>query len=393
MAHDLILAGGGLANGLIAWRLRQLRPELEVLCLERDATLGGNHTWSFHEQDLDHHQQQWLAPLVVKRWPAYHVHFPQLSRRLDSGYASITSERFAEVITPALGAALRTGCNVQSLGPGQVSLDSGEQLQARLVIDGRGAQASPHRVLGQQAFLGQLLRLREPHGLAAPILMDARVPQGDGYRFVYLLPFSDDTLLVEDTHYVERDAPTAEALRANLDAYLAARGWHVAQLLREEQGVLPITLAGDFPAWSADQAGQPLSGLRAGLFHCTTGYSLPEAVRLADWLAGQPLDDAAQFSDDLQRYLEQRWQQQGFYRLLNRMLFLAGRPDQRWQVMQRFYRLPEALIARFYAGQSTGLDRLRILSGKPPVPIDQALRAALRHSPRHFSIRPDEDLS
>ena len=37
----LVLAGGGLANGLIAWRLRQLRPELRVTLLEAGPTLGG----------------------------------------------------------------------------------------------------------------------------------------------------------------------------------------------------------------------------------------------------------------------------------------------------------------------------------------------------------------
>lgn len=384
MSHDLILAGGGLANGLIAWRLRQLRPELDVVCLEQQDSLGGNHTWSFHQHDLDHQQQQWLQPLVVKRWPAYHVHFPQLSRRLQSGYASITSERFAQIITPVLGPALRTGCQIQALGPSQVRLDTGEQLQARIVIDGRGAQPSSQRILARQAFLGQVLRLRQPHGLLAPIVMDARVAQGAGYRFVYVLPFTADTLLVEDTHYIERDPPAPELLRANIAHYLQAHGWAVAQVLREEQGVLPITLAGDFPRWWAEQGNQPLSGLRAGLFHCTTGYSLPEAVRLADWLATQPLDEAAQLTHNLKHYLSDRWHDQGFYRLLNRMLFLAGRPEQRWQVLQRFYQLPEALIARFYAGQSTWRDRLRLLSGKPPVPVGQALRAALRHSPRHF---------
>ena len=87
-------------------------------------------------------------------------------------------------------------------------------------------------------------------------------------------------------------------------------------------------------------------------------------------------------------YLHRRWREQGFYRLLNRMLFLAGRPNRRWQVMQRFYRLPEGLIARFYAGQSTLRDRLRILCGKPPVPVGEAMKAALRHSPAHFKDYP-----
>jgi lycopene beta-cyclase len=60
--------------------------------------------------------------------------------------------------------------------------------------------------------------------------------------------------------------------------------------------------------------------------------------------------------------------------LLNRMLFWAARPGERYRVLERFYGLPEALIARFYAARLTGLDKLRILSGKPPVPIRAALR-------------------
>jgi len=384
MTYDLILAGAGLANGLIAWRLRQQRPELRILCLEEQPVAGGNHTWSFHDSDLSDSQRQWLQPLVVQRWQSYHVHFPQVSRALHSGYASITSERFAEVITTDLGDALRTGQRIVELTPTSVRLAEGQHLSARVVIDGRGVQPSPHLVLGQQAFLGQLLQLRQPHGLVAPIIMDARVSQEDGYRFVYVLPFSADTVLVEDTHYVDRQRASAEQLREHIADYARLQGWEVMQCLREEQGVLPITLAGDFEALYDDLAGQPSAGLRAGLFHCTTGYSLPHAVRLADWLVTQPLDDAAQLARQLRQRARQEWQRQGFYRLLNRMLFLAGRPEQRWQVMQRFYQLPEGLIGRFYATHSHWRDRARILVGKPPVPVGEALRAALRYSPRHF---------
>lgn len=388
MPYDLILVGGGLANGLIAWRLQQLRPQWRVLCLEQGPVLGGNHTWSFHDADLTAEQLRWLAPLLEQRWPAYHVHFPAFSRRMEGGYASITSERFAQVITPALGPSLRTDCAVAEVGASHVTLASGETLHAAVVIDGRGMQHSPHRVLGQQAFLGQVVRLTAPHGLVAPILMDARVPQGEGYRFVYVLPFTADTLLVEDTHYVDSQAPAAQQLRQHIECYLQQRGWHVAECLREEQGVLPITLADDFPAWWNEQHGPLAVGLRSGLFHCTTGYSLPDAVRLADWLSTQALEDTASLKPALGAYLHRRWREQGFYRLLNRMLFLAGRPNRRWQVMQRFYRLPEGLIARFYAGQSTLRDRLRILCGKPPVPVGEAMKAALRHSPAHFKDYP-----
>lgn len=55
------------------------------------------------------------------------------------------------------------------------------------------------------------------------------------------------------------------------------------------------------------------------------------------------------------------------------MLFSAARPHERWRLLERFYGLPEKLIERFYAGQSTRLDMARVLVGRPPVPIGAAL--------------------
>ncbi|MCI8211387.1 lycopene cyclase [Pseudomonas sp. S25] len=387
MTYDLILAGGGLANGLIAWRLKQVRPELKVLCIEEQTRLGGNHTWSFHDGDLNAHQREWLKPLIVQHWPGYDVHFPGYSRRLNSGYASITSERFAQVIEAALGKDLLTSKRIVRITPRSVLLESGEELSALAVIDGRGVQVNAHMVLGRQAFLGQLLRLRSPHGLHAPIIMDARVTQAEGYRFVYVLPFTADTVLVEDTHYIDDHGFSAAQLRQNIADYVRAQDWQVAACLREEEGVLPITLAGDFAGFRQEAPGQPRSGLRAGLFHCTTGYSLPHAVRLADWIARQPRIDADLLAEGIHELGAQAWRDQRFYRLLNRMLFLAGRPSDRWKVMQRFYRLSEGLISRFYAGESNLRDKLRLLVGKPPVPVNEAVRAARRYLPSHYEKR------
>ncbi|HEX8886747.1 MAG TPA: lycopene cyclase family protein, partial [Noviherbaspirillum sp.] len=100
---DVLLIGGGLANGLIAWRLRQARPGLRILLLERGATLGGNHTWSYYHPDLTPSQHAWLAPLVVRCWPGYEVRFPEHRRRLSTPCYSISAGRFHQVLTEALG--------------------------------------------------------------------------------------------------------------------------------------------------------------------------------------------------------------------------------------------------------------------------------------------------
>lgn len=374
--YDLILVGAGLANGLIALRLRQQRPALRILLIEAESEPGAGHTWSFHADDLTASQHRWIAPLVAHHWPGYEVRFPQRHRSLNSGYFCVTAGRFAQVMRDRFGPDLLLTTRVADVTSHSVTLEDGRVLESDAVIDGRGYQPDSALRMGFQSFVGQEWRLSEPHGLTAPIIMDATVDQQAGYRFVYSLPFSADTLLIEDTHYIDHATLQGDRARQNIRDYAAQQGWQLATLLREEQGALPITLTGDINAfWQTRDL--PCSGLRAGLFHPTTGYSLPLAVSLADRLAAMTSLTTERLQAAIEQFARQTWQQQRFFRMLNRMLFLAGPADGRWQVMQRFYGLPEGLIARFYAGKLTLPDRLRILSGKPPVPVLAAFQAIM----------------
>ena len=376
MPYDLVLVGGGLANGLIAYRLARKRPDLKIALLEAGDRVGGNHTWSFHGTDVTQAQREWVAPLVGHSWPAHEVRFGDRVRRLLGSYHSIPSDRFAAHLGDLASVEIRTGVCATDLRPDGVATEDGPDFEAGAVIDGRGATDSPHLTLGYQKFLGQEVRLAAPHGLDHPILMDGRVEQVDGFRFVYVLPLDTERLLIEDTYYSDGADLDPATLRARLDDYAEAAGWRVEAVEREEQGVLPIALAGDIDGfWQDATPGIARTGMRAALFHPTTGYSLPDAVRLADAIAAAPdlsADPLAALARNLSRGL---WRRRGFYRLLNRMLFLAAAPSQRIDVMARFYRLPEPLIARFYAGGTTLADKARILAGRPPVKISRALRA------------------
>src|SRR3546814_14787266 len=80
----------------------------------------------------------------------------------------------------------------------------------------------------------------------------------------------------------------ADVLKARIGEYVGARGWTVAGVAREEAGALPVALGGDIAAYLASGWPAPKLCLRAGLFHPTTGYSLPDAVRPAVELARIP---------------------------------------------------------------------------------------------------------
>lgn len=372
----VILVGGGLANSLIALRLAQHRPDLRIIMVEAAAEICGNNTWSFHATDIDADDYAFLRPVIRTQWPGQQVFFPQLERRLTTGYASITSETLRAAVVDCAAIEILTGEPVEKLGRNRVVLAGGRELSAPCIIDGRGYQPDPALRIGYQKFVGLELDLQEPHGETVPTIMDARVAQLDGYRFFYVLPLTPTCLLLEDTRYSDTPHLDVSELRPEVLNYAKQRGWPVREEVRLEKGVLPITLAHDFDAfWQADTAGPARVGMRAGLFQPTTGYSLPEAVRVARMIATEcePLDTAT-VDAKVRAYARKKARGQSFMRFLNRMLFLGAEPRERYTILQRFYTLPQGLIERFYAGQLKPVDKVRILSGKPPIPIRNALR-------------------
>jgi lycopene beta-cyclase len=374
---DLAIVGGGLSGGLIALALAKMRPELKVVIIDEGAHFGGNHIWSYFATDIDPAHRWLTAPLVTSGWSGYDVHFPEHSRNLDTIYYSVESERLDELLHKTLPAdSIMLGREVKAVSPRLVVLKGGMRINAGGVIDARGAAELQHLDCGWQKFTGQMLQLSEPHDMTQPIIMDATVDQIDGYRFVYVLPFGMDKIFVEDTYYSDKPDHDRRVLSQRIGAYADAKGWKVERVLREENGVLPVVMGGDLENyWASGSSRVAKVGARAGFFHGVTSYSLPDAVRTAMFIAGQPDLDGDRLHMLLRRRADQHWSDQNFYRMLNKMMFRAAVPQERYKVLERFYTLGPNLIQRFYAGQSSAADKVRILSGKPPVPIGKAIKA------------------
>jgi lycopene beta-cyclase len=374
---DVVIVGAGLHGGLIALALLDADPTLRLALVEREARPAGNHTWCFHLTDVPADVGAWFERLPLVRWPGYRVAFPGFERSVELPYGCLSSEALEAALQTAFGAhasaRLLTGCAALTLDAHAVSLADGRRLRAQLVIDARGGALGEG---GYQKFLGLEVELAADSGLDRPLLMDACVPQGPQFRFMYVLPLAPRRLLIEDTAFARTPRLDLTVCRAAIRDYAAARGWHIRSVRREEAGVLPMP-------WRAKPAAPTLPlkvGYGGGWFHPATGYSAPCALRLATLLARHWRDPLPALGAEWRRHRRQ-------FRLgllLNGMAFRAFRPDLMWHPFARFYRLPLGTIGRFYRLQSTALDVARLLLGRPPRGFGSAWLPG-RHSPEAWT--------
>jgi lycopene beta-cyclase len=361
---DLVLVGGGLQNGLIALAVLARKPGARIALVESGARPGGNQTWCLHAHDVPDAARDFIEPLVARRWQGYEVRFPSGARRVSGAFAAVTSQRLAEqvlaVLPRAPGCRTYFGRRAEYVGAQTVALDDGRMLTGALIVDARGLQ----RAIGQsscgfQKSFALELAFEHAHSVGDPILMDASVEQGEGYRYFGVLPLGPSRLLVEEARFELDPRVSAERARTAALAY-ASRFGRIMRVLREQHGVRPM------PWKSARETprGSPLvAGYRGGWFNPATGQSLPAAVRLALHIAERV--PGTVFDDGFARLWREHEKQARFGERLNAMLFQSAPPDEMWRTFERFYRLPDALIHRFYGMQLSRGDRARIMLGRP----------------------------
>jgi lycopene beta-cyclase len=376
---DFCIVGGGLQGCLLAHALAWHRPDAAVMLVERASALCGNHTWSFHETDVAEQERGWFDPLISHRWPGYRVRFPGLSRRVGIPYATITSDRLREATLSLAGEragqagavagkradagrlAVRTGESCEILSPTVVRLGGNADVSCRVVIDCRGRTAAgPLGGAGYQTFIGHEYETGPRWPASEPTVMDVRADQAGGFEFLYELPLGSHRVLLEYTRFHEEPACDEARAAELISTRLAEADAGSAHLIRTERGCLPMPYAA-----AARHEGPSLAGGYAGgWYHAATGYSMPLAVRFAKLVARAHPDRVA--AEVASAAAEDRLRR-GFARFLNRLLFCLVRPEDRWKIFRRFYRvLPEERIARFYAHCFTFTDAARIVIGRPP---------------------------
>lgn len=361
MDRPIIILGGGLWGGLLAYRLQMLRPQQNFILVEKTESLGGEHTWSFHESDISKEDFSWLTPFIIKSWSSYEVRFPKNKRSLELAYHSISSKKFHDYLVSTIPKH-KLKFNTE------MSLETALQ-EGSLVFDARGVVSNEN--CGYQKFIGLDLKLKMNHALKHPILMDACIPQIDGFRFMYVLPWSENTLLVEDTRYSNSETMDASELEKEILNYAKNSGWEVESIIRRESGVLPIPLKNSAPAQNSKIVDLSY------IFHDTTGYSLPFAVKAASEISKLKILDLENAQLIIQNLRSEIEDSRKFFRMLNRLLFKSAVPNERYRMLEFFYKHSPDLIKNFYAGKLTSFDKFRFFLGRPPVSITRAAKTLI----------------
>lgn len=373
---DVVIVGGGLTGCLTALKLTTARPELSVLLVEAADRLAGRQTWFFHDSDLANATSlEWLKPVIAREWNEATLEFPHLARTRPGPCRAIRSEDLHRELKRKLDEGLLLNETATRLSESHIELASGRILAGRCVLDARGNALSGNLsgASGFKKFLSLEVELETDHGLATPLAVDATCTQLDGLRYFEILPWGERRLQITETFYSDAPDLNRERLLRSIRSFAGRKGWTIADEKREETGVIPVPLTSAYVASSQGGEALPI-GQRGGYHHAFLGTILPDAVRNADFLA--TLDDLTTKSarEGLVKFNRAWFSRQRFYRLHNRWMFYASESPLRYMVMQSIFEHPADLVARFYAGQSTWTDRLRLIRRPPALPVERMLR-------------------
>ena len=171
---------------------------------------------------------------------------------------------------------------LESLGSGVRVHTYGGTLTALQVVDTR---PRPAAALLYQSFAGVEIQSESPlpFTLDEVGLMQSMTADAAGLGFVYTLPLSSHTALIEWTRFAAVPAPHAQ-LQTELDAALFRLGLHDARVLRREGGVLGMGV----PRQSSRVSpGIVRAGTGGGALRAASGYGFLRMQRWAEHCAAR----------------------------------------------------------------------------------------------------------
>ncbi|MCC7246334.1 MAG: hypothetical protein IT269_11690 [Saprospiraceae bacterium] len=387
---SIVIAGAGLSGLTLALELSRhdFFQETDIILLDRDSKQRNDRTWCFWARS-----EETLPPVVYKRWSQcrFFAHDGEVGMDIRPYYYHmVRGIDYYQWASETLGKApnvRRIQCHILDLEThsGAVITDQGTFQgdwvfnsalspvafsptlpglwpESPTTVRAGGGDIPGRYVHLLQHFKGWMIETPKPAFDPDQVyFMDYRIEQGNDTRFVYVLPLSASTALVEYTLF-SSSLLTPEGYDAALKGYIEGiLGIQDYSVTETEFGIIPMT---DFPL-SPEPDGKVFHiGTTGGFVKASSGYAFLRTQRrirqfVAQWVAtGQP--DA--------RTMISRWHYRFFDSVMLRVLKENLVPGHAF-FSRLFQRLPAPLVFRFLDEDATPGEIVRLLSAPPTWPF------------------------
>lgn len=353
MEKPVIILGGSIWGSLLAMRLKEVLPHVPFRLYEENSTLGNHESISFRESDCKE-AIGWLRPLISHSWKLQHVKSSKFERWITDPYHYIDAKKFHEVVEKSLDAE---NLRLNNMMSPEFAIQEGS-----FVIDTRSECYFSKS--GFKKSLTLEVELATEHHLIAPVVFDNHLDGKESARYISYYPLDSHTLLIKDFWFSDNRQLNLNEMRNSLLETLAAKGWKISKVTREENSVTELPLV---PPMIREE-GRVIS--LAGLFHDTTGSSLTMATTLIDQMVKTSFR-YGELKEVVKKFRKQMEIDRQFLRFMNRLLI----EQKQHQVFEVLYKQSFPLIERFSRGNLKVIDRYKIIAGKSNYEVGHLLKS------------------
>ncbi|MEP2279190.1 lycopene cyclase family protein [Maribacter sp.] len=285
--YDYIIIGAGASGLLLADAILNdsFFNQKKILLLDKNAKDTNDRTWCFWEEGNGQ-----FETIVHKKWNSIHFQGEDVLKRTDISPYSYKMIRSIDFYNHYLG-RVKASANITFVQDTLKDLKESETVVTvqttnntysgkylfNSLFDYKMATGQNKYPVLQQHFVGWVIKTDKPIFNSNEVTyMDFSIPQEGNTRFMYVLPYSNDTALIEYTLFSEHLLKRAEYDEA-IKNYIAKRfNCDTYEVIEKEAGSIPMT-AYDFREHHTNRV--RYIGTAGGWAKPSTGYTLMSTAK------------------------------------------------------------------------------------------------------------------
>jgi len=379
--YDYIIIGAGAAGLMLAKAMGNdsYFKKKTILLIDKDAKSTNDRTWCFWEKGPGQ-----FDPIVHKSWERIFFGGQEFSKQLNISpytYKLIRGIDFYRSFTEKIASYsniefIKTKALHHEEKENRVIVHTEETTYScnqlfNSVFDIKNIKKNKNYPVLQQHFIGWIIKSQEP--IFDPLqatFMDFSIEQKNNTRFMYVLPFSKNTALIEYTLFSENLLPKKEYENA-IKEYLSQKlGCSAFEILEQEKGSIPMTC---YKFHEHNTKKVHYIGTAGGWSKPSTGYTFYNTLKNTRKIV-QHLKDGRSLTKISPK--KKFW----FYDLLLLDILYKQNGKGQYIFETLFKNRPPQLIFKFLDEETTFWEDLRIISGCPKKEFLMACLDRILHS-------------